>query len=225
MDRYKYSVTPFSPIKELIPGKSIRAPFIADLDKDEVFLCMKHGPVFRLFPGKEPIRVTGSNFESLHVLKLEETKEVVKEKAKVAPTLTITPVAAPTVEEKVEEVVVEAPPVEENVKIFDREELKDSIQTNVEEFVAQEDETEEPVEFEEGYLPEAESEEVSVEEEQVEEPVELEEVSEESVEEEAPVEAAPTQNHKPEFKANYNEFKANYNGYSKKKNRNKNHNH
>ena len=51
MDRYKYSVTPFSPIKELIPGKSIRAPFVADLNKDEVFLCMKHGPVFRLFPG------------------------------------------------------------------------------------------------------------------------------------------------------------------------------
>jgi hypothetical protein len=72
MDRYKYSVTPFSPIKELIPGKSIRAPFSADLSMDEVFMCMKHGPVYRLFPGKDPIRVTGSNLPSLHRAKFEE---------------------------------------------------------------------------------------------------------------------------------------------------------
>jgi hypothetical protein len=77
MDRYKYSVTPFSPIKELIPGKSIRAPFSADLSMDEVFMCMKHGPVYRLFPGKDPIRVTGSNLSTLHRPKFEE--EVVEE--------------------------------------------------------------------------------------------------------------------------------------------------
>jgi hypothetical protein len=78
MDRYKYSVTPFSPIKELIPGKSIRAPFSADLSMDEVFMCMKHGPVYRLFPGKDPIRVTGSNLPSLHRAKFEEEPVVDK---------------------------------------------------------------------------------------------------------------------------------------------------
>ena len=214
MDRYKYSVTPFSPIKELIPGKSIRAPFVADLNKDEVFLCMKHGPVFRLFPGKEPIKVTGSNFESLHKLNFEDLAEIDK-KEKTVSDLSITKVELPNVEENVKKDVEEPPHNEEDIKVFDRGELRDSIQTNTEVFTAQDAETEEPVEFEEGNLPEAESEEVSVEEEQNElMPVEVEEISaEESVEE--PV---PTQIHKPEFKANYN-------GYSKKKNRNRNNNH
>lgn len=66
MDRFKYSVTPFTPIKDLIPGKLIMKPFSADLDKEEVFICMKHGPVYRLFVGKAPIRVTGENFPDLH---------------------------------------------------------------------------------------------------------------------------------------------------------------
>ena len=64
--RFRYQVTPFSPIKDLIPGQSLRRPFTSDLTKDEVLLCMKHGPVSRLFPGKLPIRVTGSNIDSLH---------------------------------------------------------------------------------------------------------------------------------------------------------------
>ena len=64
--RFRYQVTPFSPIKDLIPGQSLRRPFTSDLTKDEVLLCMKHGPVSRLFPGKLPIKVTGSNIDSLH---------------------------------------------------------------------------------------------------------------------------------------------------------------
>lgn len=64
--RFRYQVTPFSPIKDLIPGQSLRRAFTSDLTKDEVLLCMKHGPVCRLFPGKLPIRVTGSNIDSLH---------------------------------------------------------------------------------------------------------------------------------------------------------------
>lgn len=66
MDRFKYSVTPYTPIKDLIPGKLIMRPFSADLNKEEVFICMKHGPVYRLFVGKAPIKVTGENFPDLH---------------------------------------------------------------------------------------------------------------------------------------------------------------
>lgn len=66
MDRFKYSVTPYTPIKDLIPGKLIMRPFSADLNKEEVFICMKHGPVYRLFVGKAPIKVTGENFPHLH---------------------------------------------------------------------------------------------------------------------------------------------------------------
>ena len=64
--RFRYQVTPYSPIKDLIPGQSLRRPFTSDLTKEEVLLCMKHGPVSRLFPGKLPIKVTGSNLDSLH---------------------------------------------------------------------------------------------------------------------------------------------------------------
>ena len=69
MDRYRYSVTPYTPITKLQPGIALRRPFSADLNREEVFLCMKHGPVYRIFPGQNPIRVTGANFESLHVAK------------------------------------------------------------------------------------------------------------------------------------------------------------
>lgn len=64
--RFRYQVTPYSPIKDLIPGQSLRRPFTSDLTKEEVLLCMKHGPVARLFPGKLPIKVTGANLNNLH---------------------------------------------------------------------------------------------------------------------------------------------------------------
>ena len=41
--RFRYQVTPYSPIKDLIPGQSLRRAFTSDLTKDEVLLCMKHG--------------------------------------------------------------------------------------------------------------------------------------------------------------------------------------
>ena len=69
--RFRYQVTPYSPIKDLIPGQSLRRAFTSDLTKEEVLLCMKHGPVARLFPGKLPIRVTGSNLDSLHKKQFE----------------------------------------------------------------------------------------------------------------------------------------------------------
>ena len=110
MDRYKYSVTPFSPIKELIPGKSIRAPFSADLSMDEVFMCMKHGPVYRLFPGKDPIRVTGSNLASLHRAKFEE--EVVEEPTPIVEEVSVKEEAPVVEEDTVKEEVYTSPNTE-----------------------------------------------------------------------------------------------------------------
>lgn len=61
-----YHIHPKVPIKDLIPGTSIRRPRAMQLTKEEVLHCMKYGPVFRVFPGKDPIRVTGDNIDELH---------------------------------------------------------------------------------------------------------------------------------------------------------------
>ncbi len=81
MDRFRYQVTPFKPINNLIPGKSLRIPFSSDLTKEEVFLCMNCGPVFRVMPGNKPaIRVTGSNIDQLHreIKDVEDIKNILK---------------------------------------------------------------------------------------------------------------------------------------------------
>lgn len=75
MDKFRYQVTPFTPINNLIKGKSLRRPFSSDLTKEEVFICMKHGPVYRLLPGQTPIRVTGSNIDQLHTDPTAKNKE------------------------------------------------------------------------------------------------------------------------------------------------------
>lgn len=214
MDRYKYSVTPFSPIRDLIPGKSIRSPFSADLTKEEVFLCMKHGPVYRLFPGKDPIKVTGSNFESLHVSKYGEVDK--KE----------TPVVT-KVEKKV---VEEVPPVEEEIKIFDREDFRENVAaetTPVEEGVYETEKvepvaeeipvqigeiTEEP-EWPEGPIEDSPAEDI-VDSEDTPEEEETEEV------EEGPEEASESAEHNAP-KYNIPQYKPNY---SKKNKKHKNHN-
>ena len=209
MDRYKYSVTPFSPIRDLIPGKSIRAPFTADLDKDEVFLCMKHGPVYRLFPGKNPIKVTGSNFESLHKSKYEEVVEEVKAEQSVYVEPEPEVVEEVPVEEKLE-TVDEPNSFEEDINIFDSEEIREEVRVETpvqeepveEEYVepeAEEDVCEEEVPVEESYEPEEEYTE-DVEEE------------EESVEETPVAESQNTQQpHTPQFKPNYSKKKKNKN--------------
>lgn len=74
MDRFRYQVTPFSPIRDLIPGQSINRPFTTDLTKEEVFICMKHGPVYRAFHNQPLIKVTGENIDKLHRKALEEEK-------------------------------------------------------------------------------------------------------------------------------------------------------
>lgn len=65
-ERYTYEVRPHLPIKELIPGRVIKRPCTTKLTKEEALICMKYGPVYRVFPGKSPIRVFGSNIDQLH---------------------------------------------------------------------------------------------------------------------------------------------------------------
>ena len=198
MDRYKYSVTPFSPIKELIPGKSIRAPFSADLSMDEVFMCMKHGPVYRLFPGKDPIRVTGSNLESLHRPKLEE--EVIEEP---------TPI--------VEVPVVEEVSVKEEIPVADEVDITRKVYSFESCTLPDVEKTEEPVEMETASEEETVEESTPIVEETTEEvEVETEDTNEE--EEEVRVEEQSTEStHKynPQFKPNYNK--------KNRKHNNKNH--
>lgn len=66
-ERYTYSIHPSKPIRTLVPGKNINRPISIKLTKDEVKLAMASGPVYRIFPGEPPIRVTGNNLNSLHV--------------------------------------------------------------------------------------------------------------------------------------------------------------
>jgi hypothetical protein len=155
MDRFKYSVTPYTPIKDLIPGKLIMRPFSADLDKEEVFICMKHGPVYRLFVGKAPIKVTGENFPLLHratpgdeitatkynYTVIDEnvaraTEEVTEPMKTDAPTE-----VEPTSEEVVDETEVFEEPVEEEVAV--EEDVDD--QEVVEDETVEEEITAEPV--------------------------------------------------------------------------------
>jgi hypothetical protein len=77
-ERFTYEVRPHTPIKELVPGRVIVKPTTTKLTKEEVLICMKHGPVYRLFPGKTPIRVLGANLDQLHQAELVESKNEVK---------------------------------------------------------------------------------------------------------------------------------------------------
>ena len=126
MDRYRYKVTPYSPIKNLILGKSIRVPFTADLNKEEVFLCMKHGPVYRAFPNQE-IRVTGSNFNSLHKEKYGE-EETVKESKTIEEEFIPEEDVKIYVRESKPSVVVEEP-VEES--IVEEEVIEDNTESDI----------------------------------------------------------------------------------------------
>lgn len=67
MERYMYHIHPRKPIVGLFPGRAIRKPMGIKLTKDEVLKCMACGPVYRAFPSIPPIKVTGSNLDSLHV--------------------------------------------------------------------------------------------------------------------------------------------------------------
>ncbi len=66
-DRFMYQIRPRKPIINLIPGKGIRKPMSLKLTKEEVKKCISYGPDYRAFPSIPPIRVTGSNLDTLHV--------------------------------------------------------------------------------------------------------------------------------------------------------------
>lgn len=125
MDKFRYQVTPFTPINDLIRGKSLRRPFSSDLTKEEVFICMKHGPVYRILPGQAPIRVTGSNIDQLHMDPTAKNKEVtsidtVEVKNDVIEQVEVT--EEPIIEAPTEEIIVENNNSEE-IDTSDDEEL------------------------------------------------------------------------------------------------------
>ena len=78
MERYTYHIHPHRTITNVIPGKGIRRPMGLKLTKEEVLKCLACGPVYRVFPGIPPVRVTGSNLDELHVSKDEYLKKDVE---------------------------------------------------------------------------------------------------------------------------------------------------
>lgn len=83
MERYTYHIHPHRTITNVIPGKGIRRPMGLKLTKEEVQKCLACGPVYRVFPGIPPVRVTGSNLDELHVSKDEYLKKDVEKETPV----------------------------------------------------------------------------------------------------------------------------------------------
>lgn len=122
-ERFLYEIRPIKPIKDLIPGKGIKAPCSMQLTKEEALHCMKYGSVYRNFSdsGMNPIRVTGSTIDRLHNAKFISEdewmkkigKEIVSEHQEETTTVEETPVEEVPVitEEVVEENTVEETPV------------------------------------------------------------------------------------------------------------------
>ena len=86
-DRFMYQIRPRKPIVNLIPGKGIRKPMSIKLTKEEVKKCITYGPVYRAFPSIPPIRVTGSNLDSLHVTEEEYLNKDKKDNIKPSDTM------------------------------------------------------------------------------------------------------------------------------------------
>lgn len=129
MERYMYHIHPRKPIVGLFPGRAIRKQMGIKLTKDEVLKCMACGPVYRAFPSIPPIKVTGSNLDSLHVSEEEylnkpsdSTEKAVEEQIQtpVAPEEPKTEAPTEVIEpEKHEEPVIETPeptPAEEKAE-------------------------------------------------------------------------------------------------------------
>lgn len=65
--RFMYTVAPRRPIRNLIKGRIIVRPENLLLTKEDVLLCIKHGPVYRKFHLDTNLeRVTPSNLDRLH---------------------------------------------------------------------------------------------------------------------------------------------------------------
>ena len=103
-ERFLYEIRPIKPIKDLIPGKGIKAPCSMQLTKEEALHCMKYGSVYRNFSdsGMNPIRVTGSTIDRLHNAKFISEDEWMKKIGKEIVS-----------EQQEEESTVEETPVEE----------------------------------------------------------------------------------------------------------------
>ena len=118
-ERFLYEIRPIKPIKDLIPGKGIKAPCSMQLNKEEALHCMKYGSVYRNFSdsGMNPIRVTGSTIDRLHNAKFISEdewmkkigKEIVSEQQEEQSTVEETPVEEipVTIEEVAEEETTE----------------------------------------------------------------------------------------------------------------------
>lgn len=138
-ERFLYEIRPIKPIKDLIPGKGIKAPCSMQLTKEEALHCMKYGSVYRNFSdsGMNPIRVTGSTIDRLHNAKFISEdewmkkigKEIVSEQQEETTTVEETPVEEVHVatEEVVEEnTVEETPAVVEEVAEEETTEAEDA---------------------------------------------------------------------------------------------------
>lgn len=146
-ERFLYEIRPIKPIKDLIPGKGIKAPCSMQLTKEEALHCMKYGSVYRNFSdsGMNPIRVTGSTIDRLHNAKFISEdewmkkigKEIVSEQQEETTTVEETPVEEVPVatEEVVEENTVEETPVVEEVaeETTETEDAQDFLPTEEEE--------------------------------------------------------------------------------------------
>ena len=146
-ERFLYEIRPIKPIKDLIPGKGIKAPCSMQLTKEEALHCMKYGSVYRNFSdsGMNPIRVTGSTIDRLHNVKFISEdewmkkigKKIVSEQQEEESTIEETPVEEipVTIEEVVEEntIVKKTPVVEEVVEEETTEDAQDFLPIEEEE--------------------------------------------------------------------------------------------
>lgn len=122
-ETYVYTVVPKRPIRGVVKGKIITKESNLFLTKDEVLLCLKHGPVYRKFyhPDK-PEKVTPSNLDRLHRAEhlTEEQYNALLEKESVDEE-----------EPEVQEEVVEESPVEEDVEVEEPAEEVEVIEADV----------------------------------------------------------------------------------------------
>lgn len=137
-ERFLYEIRPIKPIKDLIPGKGIKAPCSMQLTKEEALHCMKYGSVYRNFSdsGMNPIRVTGSTIDRLHNAKFISEDEWMKKIGKEIVS-----------EQQEEQSTVEETPVEEIPVTIPVEEVPVTIEEVVEEVVAEEETTEDAQDF------------------------------------------------------------------------------
>ena len=149
-ERFLYEIRPIKPIKDLIPGKGIKAPCSMQLTKEEALHCMKYGSVYRNFSdsGMNPIRVTGSTIDRLHNAKFISEdewmkkigKEIVSEQQEEESTIEETPVEEPVEEVPVTEEVVEENTIVEETPVVEEVVAEEETTEDVQDFLPTEEE-------------------------------------------------------------------------------------